>query len=106
MALSKYQEYEERLNSLKEQSAQAEKNAIVAETNLKTLEERRNNIVAECEAFAGMTMDKVPAVLEKKKEELDEIMEKLGSINLEGEITEETLDKIKDIVQEYHIVEG
>lgn len=99
----KYQGYENTLKSLKAQSAQAEKNAIVAETNLKTLEERRKAIIDECEKFAGMTMDKIPAVLEQKKTELDEIMTKLGSIDLEGEITKDTLAQIEGIMQEYHI---
>lgn len=104
MALNEtYQNYENTLNNLKAQSAQAEKNAIVAETNLKTLEERRKNIIAECEKFAGMPMDKIPAVLEQKKAELTEIMAKLGSIDLEGEITEDTLNNIQAIMQEYNI---
>lgn len=99
----KYQDYENTLKSLKAQSVQAEKNAIVAETNLKTLEERRKAIIDECEKFAGMTMDKIPAVLEQKKTELDEIMTKLSSIDLEGEITKDTLAEIEGIMQEYHI---
>lgn len=104
MALNeKYQGYENTLKSLKAQSAQAEKNAIVAETNLKTLEERRKAIIDECEKFAGMPMDKIPEVLEQKKTELDEIMAKLGAIDLEGEITDETLANIQAIMKEYNI---
>lgn len=101
-----YQGYENTLNSLREQCAQAEKNAIVAETTLKSLKERKESIIQECEKFAGVKMDKIPAMLDKKKEELDAIMTKLGSIDLEGEVTKDTLADIEAIMQEFGIKEG
>lgn len=98
-----YKGYENTLNSLKEQCAQAEKNAIVAETNLTSLQEQRKKLIEECEKFTGMPIEQVPDVLDKKKAELEDIMNKLGSIDIEGEITKDTLEHINDIVKEYNI---
>lgn len=99
----KYESYQSTLQNLKSQCTQAEKNAIVAETNLKTLQEQRTKLIEECEQFAGVSIDKVPAMLESKKKELDEIMSKLATIDISGDITEDTVADIESIVTEYNI---
>ena len=48
-------------------------------------------------------MDKVPEVLNQKKEELDAIMTKLASIDTTGPVTQEKLDAIKAITDEFAI---
>ena len=98
-----YQAYENTLKSLREQCAQAEKDAIVAETNLKSLQEQREKLIQECEKFTGMPIEKVPEVLNQKKAELEDIMNKLGGIDIEGEITKDTLVNIESIMKEYNI---
>ena len=98
-----YQAYNCKLNELNAQCAEAEKQAIVAETNLDNLRKHREQLVDECEAFAGVTMDKVPEVLAQKREELDAIMAKLMAIDTNGPITQDKLDAIKSITDEFAI---
>ena len=98
-----YQNYDNKLNELKAQCTEAEKQAIVAETNLTNLRAQREQLVEECEVFAGVPMDKVPEILNQKKEELDAIMSILSSIDVIGPITQEKLNTIKSIVDEFSI---
>lgn len=98
-----YQNYEQKLNQLKSQCTEAEKQAIVAETNLNNLRQQRETLIEECETFAGVSMDKVPEVLQQKKEELDAIMAKLATIDTTGPVTQEKLDAIKAIADEFSI---
>ena len=98
-----YQSYEQKLNQLKAQCAEAEKQAIVAETNLNNLRHQRETLIEECEAFAGVSIDKVPEVLKQKKEELDAIMAKLITIDTTGPVTQEKLDAIKAIADEFSV---
>lgn len=99
-----YQNYEQKLSQLKAQCAEAEKQAIVAETNLNNLRQQRETLIEECEVFAGVSVDKVPEVLNQKKEELDAIMGKLASIDTTGPITQDKLDAIKAIADEFAVV--
>lgn len=96
-----YQAYNSKLNELNTQCTEAERQAIIAETNLDNLRKHREQIVEECEAFAGVTMDRVPEILAQKKEELDAIMSKLMGIDTSGPLTQEKLDAIKSIMDEF-----
>lgn len=98
-----YKAYGEKLDKLKVQYTNAEKQAIIAETNLNNLRTQREALIEECETFAGVPMDQIPDVLNQKKEELDAIMSKLASIDNTGEVTQEKLDAIKTIVDEFAI---
>lgn len=98
-----YQNYEQKLNQLKNQCSEAEKQAIVAETNLNNLRQQRETLVEECETFAGVSIDKVPEVLKQKTEELDAIMAKLATIDTTGPVTQEKLDAIKAIADEFSV---
>lgn len=100
---TQYQGYDTKLNDLKVQCTEAEKQSIIAETNLTNLRNQREQLVEECEAFAGVPIDKVPEVLKQKQEELDAIMAKLASIDTSGPITQEKLDAIKAITDEFSI---
>jgi sugar-specific transcriptional regulator TrmB len=98
-----YQNYEQKLNQLKSQCTEAEKQSIIAETNLNNLRHQREDIIEECETFAGVSMDKVPEVLKQKTEELEAIMTKLSSIDTTGPVTQEKLDAIKAIADEFSV---
>lgn len=98
-----YQNYEQKINQLKSQCTEAEKQAIIAETNLNNLRHQREDIIEECETFAGVPMDKVPEVLQQKTEELEAIMTKLSSIDTTGPVTQEKLDAIKAIADEFSV---
>ncbi len=98
-----YQSYDKTLNDLKNSCVEAEKQAIIAETNLDNLRKQREQLIEECEAFAGVPMDKVPEVLTQKKEELDAIMAKLTTIDTTGPITQDKLDAIKAITDEFAV---
>jgi sugar-specific transcriptional regulator TrmB len=100
-----YKQYEIKINELKSQYATAEKQAIVAETNLTNLRNNKEHLIEECEAFTGVSIDKVPEVLKQKKEELENIMSKLLAINIDTTeiITQEKIDSIKNIIDEFSI---
>lgn len=98
-----YQSYDQKLNQLKAQCAEAEKQSIVAETNLNNLRQQKETLIEECEAFAGVSIDEVPEVLKQKKEELDAIMAKLSVLDTTGPVTQEKLDAIKAIADEFSI---
>lgn len=100
---TQYQGYDTKLNELKVQCTEAEKQSIIAETNLTNLRNQREQLVEECEAFTGVPMDKVSEMLKQKQEELDAIMIKLSSIDTTGSITQEKLDAIKAITDEFSI---
>ena len=98
-----YKNYEQKLNQLKVQCAEAEKQSIIAETNLNNLRQQKETLIEECEAFAGVSVDEIPEVLRHKKEELDAIMAKLSAIDTTGPITQDKLDAIKAIADEFSI---
>lgn len=98
-----YQSYDQKLNQLKLQCTEAEKQSIIAETNLNNLRQQREQIIEECEAFAGVPIDKVPEVLNQKKEELEAIMSKLATVDTTGPVTQDKLDAIKAIADEFSV---
>ena len=96
-----YQDYSQKINQLKAKCTEAEKQAIIAETNLSNLVQQRTALIQECETFAGVSIDQVPEVLEKKQEELEAIMSKLFALDTTGPITQAKLDAIKAIADEF-----
>ena len=100
-----FQQYDNILTQLKNQCAESEKLAIVAETNVKNLKEQKDQLINECETFAGVPMAQIPELLTQKTDELTAIMNKLGTINVSGPITQQTLDAIKKLTKEFDIAE-
>lgn len=98
-----YQAYEAALSGMKSQCATAEYNCIVAETNLKSLEERYEKLVADCQNIAGCSMDQIPEMLTQAQQDLESIMNQLSGIDISGEIDENTLAAIQKIVTDYGI---
>ena len=99
-----YQKYNSILSNLKTKCTEAEKQIIILETNLTNLKEQKKKLIEECEAFAGTTMDKIPELLNQKKEELDAIMSKLSMIDVsDSVITQDKLNAIKAITEQYSI---
>lgn len=95
-----YQSYDKTLNELRNQCSEAEKEAIVADTNLQNLRKQREQLIEECETYAGVPMDNIPEILNKKKEELDSIMIKLSGLT-NGPITPEKLEEIKALSEDF-----
>ena len=100
-----FQQYDATLNQLRNQCNESEKQAIVAETNVKNLKEQKDQLINECETFAGVPMAQIPELLNQKTDELTAIMNKLGAININGPITQQTLDAIKELTKEFDIAE-
>lgn len=98
-----YNQYENTLNTLKNQCAEAEKQSIIAETNLDNLRKQRERLIEECETFTGTTIDKIPDLLTQTKEELESIMTRLSTIDTHGEVTPEKLVAIRAIADEFGI---
>lgn len=97
------QGFERKLNALQTQCNEAERSCIVAETNLKSLQERQAQLIQECESLAGCTIDKVAEYLQNESEAITEIMARLDGIDLTGEITPEVLAEIEKIIADYSI---
>lgn len=97
--------YEKTLVDLKAKCDEAEKNKITAEANLKIYQEQRDNLIAECEQYAGVPIDNVPELLEQKVTELTSIMTELEALDFRTKvITEEDVQKIEAIIQKYNII--
>lgn len=97
--------YEQKLADLKAKCDEAEKNKITAEANLKIYQEQRDNLIAECEQYAGVPIDQVSELLEQKVIELSSIMTELESIDFRTKvITEEDVQKVEAVMQKYNII--
>ncbi len=96
-------DYTSKLNALQDQCAEAERQCIIADTNLKTLKKNQQELIAQCEALAGRPIDEVPEFLKEQMSKLTEVMGKLQALNVSGEITQETMDAIQSLVDEYQI---
>lgn len=96
-------EYQATLASLNTQCSTAEKNCIVAETNLANFKSQLDKLVQEAEQFAGCPLSDIPALLMEEKQKLAGIMSELSAINLDGEITQATLDSIAIVANKYGI---
>ena len=95
-------EYSSVLSGLENKYLQAEKDAVIAETNLKNLTKQRDEIILECETFTGMPFDKVSDLIKQKKEDLDGIMSRLSCINM-NMINQDTLKELDAIIKDYGI---
>jgi len=100
----KYQAYEKTLSELQEEYTNAERQAIIGETNLTNLCHQRDKLVEECEALTGVSIDKVDDIITAKEGELDNLMAKLSLIDISDPITPQKLDAIKAVVAEFSTV--
>lgn len=99
-----YQQYEQKLNDLKNACSQAEKQSIIAETNLANLRQQREQLIEECETFTGSSIDAIPEILNTKKQEFEAMMSRLSAIDVSpNNITDETLKSINDLIHDYNI---
>lgn len=99
----KMQSYKNTLDALSSQVAAAEKEIIVAETNYKNLVEKRDALVQECQTFIGADISQAPAMLKQKEEELEKLMQALSTIGVSGQITQDTIDSLKAVADEFNI---
>lgn len=97
------EEYNRKLDELQKQCYQAEKDAIVAETNYNNLINQRQQLIEECEAFAGVSFDEVPELLKQKQDELNAIMIRLANIDTTGPITQDKLKELDAVISEFGI---
>ncbi len=92
--------FEDQLTALQAQCNNAEKNCIVAETTLSTLQQRQTQLIEECENLAGCGIDEVPDYLESEGAVIQEVMDRLKNIDISGELTEETVNAIQAIIND------
>ena len=100
----KYQSYEGVLLKLQEEYTNAERQAIIGETNLTNLCNQRDKLVEECEASTGVSINQVSDIISIKESELDSLMTRLSTIDISDPITQDKLDAIKSIVTDFSIV--
>ena len=98
---SKLAEYSVKLEELQKKCAEAEKDAIIAETNLNNYTKQRDELVAELEAYANCTFDEVPALLQHEEAELDALMARIMQVNLSD--TVDSLAKLQSIIHDFDI---
>lgn len=96
-------EYNKKLEALQKQCSQAEKDAIVAETNYQNLIKQKEQVIEELEVFAGVPFDQVSELLKKEQESLDEIMSRLSAINVNAPMTDEVLKELDSIMADFNI---
>ena len=96
-------EYNQKLNELQNQCSQAEKDAIVADTNYNNLIQQRRQLIEECEAFTGVSFDDIPELLQQKQDELEAIMSRLTTIDTTGPITQDKIKELDDLITEFGI---
>ena len=97
------EEYSRKLNDLQKQCSQAEKDAIVADTNYNNLVNSKQQLIEECEAFAGVSFNEIPALLQQKQDELNAVMARLTNIDTTGPITQDKLKELDAIISEFGI---
>lgn len=71
---------EAQIAELTRKCSEAEKNSIVLETEIKSLESQRDSAINECEEFIGMPFDKAQDVLDDKVSTLKKIMESVNQV--------------------------
>ena len=103
---NKLEIYNNKLNELQQKCSDAEKEIIVAETNLKSCTKQRDDLISELEAFTNCEFENIPALLEKEVNEFDSIMDRLTKINLNEPITQSTVDELNSIINDFNIVEA
>lgn len=95
--------YKQVLNNLKEQCANAEKKCIIAQTSKENYIPERENLIKECEQLSGTTIDKVPELIKSYQKTLDDIVQSLEQIDIKEPYTEDKLNELIRIVNEYSI---
>jgi hypothetical protein len=96
-------DYSKKLDALQKQCAEAEKDAIIAETNYKSLIKQKEQLVDELEAFAGTSFDQVPELLKKEQDTLQGIMDRLSVVNVNGPVTPEVIKELESIMTDFGI---
>ena len=97
------EEYSRKLDDLQKQCAQAEKDAIVADTNYNNLVNSRQQLIEECETFAGVSFDEIPELLQQKQDELNSVMARLANVDTTGPITQDKLNELDAVISEFGI---
>lgn len=95
-------EYSQKLDNLQKQCAEAEKDAIVAETNYKTLIKQKEQLVDELEAFAGVSFDQIPEQLKQEQDTLQGIMDRLSAVT-STPVTPEVIKELESIMTDFNI---
>ena len=104
--VDQFKQYEQKLNELKEKCEQAEKEKITAEANIKIYTEQRDRLTKECETYAGVSIENIPKLLEQKTDELESIMNEIGTIDFNTRtVTEEDVKKVEEIIQKHGIMQ-
>lgn len=98
---AKLAEYSVKLEELQKKCAEAEKDAIIAETNLSNYTQQKDALVAELEAYTNCPIDEVPALLQREEAELDAIMARIMQVSL-AEPTE-SLAALQSIIHDFDI---
>lgn len=96
-------EYKDRLDALQKQCTQAEKDAIIAETNYQNFLTQKEQLINELETFAGTSFDQVPEMLKNEQDTLQEIMNRLSAIDINGPITPEMVKELDSIMADFNI---
>ncbi len=96
-----YKNYENLLSVLEEKYTNAEHQIIVGETNLDNLIKQTNKLVEDCEKFSGASIEEMPGLIATAETQLKELMDKVSLIDINGPVTEEKLNNIKSIVDEF-----
>lgn len=95
--------YTKKLKELDDQCSKAEKDIIVAETNYNNLVKAKDEAVAQLEEITGAKIGEVPELLKTQEAELESIMSKLMQIDTTGEISDEDINLINEIIKEFDI---
>ena len=98
---TKLAEYSVKLEELQKKCTEAEKDAIIAETNLNNYTQQRDALIAELEAYTNCPFDEVPALLQREEAELDALMARIMQVNLEN--STESLAQLQSIIHDFDI---
>lgn len=100
----KFASYETTLKELQEKCKQAETQAIVAETNLKNLEDKKAKLIEEIEQYTGVSVDQAKEMLEQKSKDLAVIMERLNQIDYKtAVVSDDDVKAVQAIIKDFGI---
>lgn len=105
--MDNFEQFQGKINELQQAAENAKRDLIISQTNLKSLTERRDELIQECEAYAGVSIDEVPNVLGQRQQELEDIMQRLSKINITDikSITDVQLQELDAIIHDFNIPE-
>ena len=98
---AKLAEYSVKLEELQKKCAEAEKDAIIAETNLNNYTQQRDALIAELEAYTNCPFDEVPALLQREEAELDALMARIMQVSLNDATN--SLTQLQSIIHDFDI---